>query len=411
MNQTSADAQVLTGVATTAQLITLIENAANGTAWSENASAGSGKKAFKIETTNTVEINAALIDALSDANNNPGGSFEISTVVPVANDVTVTNVDGTKVTFASINGKSYDVTLNDASTDPSADRKQYVILTNAPTTVANLANDVVIWAGNTAGNITLNADITLISLHTAKIMSGEPAVNIVNALTLSLGDKKFTAANINNASTLIISGENADNAVTAFDNEGALTISALKFNTSKTVLNNNGEVTVSANSTFNVNSGNGKLYLNEAAVNSVIGVVSPSAQYVEFITTSDLATDQIEKAAALTYVDAINVTGDATLLATDIEKFGEIKSVIVNGNIDFDDSKTYDLTGFTVKLNNASTWSGSSSTVNGVNINLNTKELTLTQIFVNGTRTGTGKISADGYTSKWNLGESVTYTE
>lgn len=411
MNQTSADAVVLTGVTTTAELITLIENAANGTAWTESAVAVDGYKPYKIETTNTVEINAALIDALSDANNNPGGSFAIKSVVPVANDVTVTGVSGTKVTFTSVSGKSYDVTLTNAVTDPTASAKQYVILTDEPTTVGNLANDVVIWAGTSNATVTLDAHLTLTSLHTAKIMnSATPPANTVKDLTLAFGDYKFTAANINNASTLSISGANAANAITAFDNEGTLTITGAKFDTSKTVLNNNGTVTVTTNSTFNVNSGIGTLNINEDAVNSIIGVVNPGAQYVEFITTANLATAQIVSAEALGYVDAINVTDDATLLAADVEKFGDIKNIIVNGAVNFSEAETYDLTGFTIKLATASAWTGTTgTTVNGVNINLNQKTLELTNIFVNGTRTGKGTINANGYTAKWNLGGSVTY--
>jgi len=405
-------AQTGTGVASTADMITMIENAANGTAWAEGVSTTT-TKGFSILPVNTVTINAALIDALSDANNNNGGSFAISTVVPVANDVTVVGITGTNVTFKSVNNKTYTIKLTGAVSTPT-NSKEYVILTSTPITPANLANDVVIWAGTTAGTIISSANLTITSLHTAKIMNNAPTpANTIAALTIQQTAGVLKIANAMNASTLNLNSAVNGLEVTSLENNGAMTMDGAKFNTAKTSLKNAGTITVASNSKFNVNSGSGYVNVNYAAIASEIGFADLTQQYVKMVLTAELNTTVIDQIALRGYYDAIDAV-NVKLLPTDIAKFGDVKTLNITGNIDFKNGNaagTYDLTGFTIKLNGNSTWTGYNSAqtiVTGAVVNLNQNTLTLTNISVAGSTTGKGTITADGLASKWNSGAGYT---
>jgi len=186
-----------------------------------------------------------------------------------------------------------------------------------------------------------------------------------------------------------------------------------KFNTAKTSLKNAGTITVASNSKFNVNSGSGYVNVNYAAIASEIGFADLTQQYVKMVLTAELNTTVIDQIALRGYYDAIDAV-NVKLLPTDIAKFGDVKTLNITGNIDFKNGNaagTYDLTGFTIKLNGNSTWTGYNSAqtiVTGAVVNLNQNTLTLTNISVAGSTTGKGTITADGLASKWNSGAGYT---
>lgn len=378
------------GITTTDELIALIQNAANGTAWAEGQDNNvSNTKGFQIAKKNSVEINSALIDALATNNQNAGGSFQIGTVVPISNDVQVEAVDGTKVTFVSNSGKKYDITLYNAVTTAADASDKYAIFDSADPTVVN-ENSVVIVKKS---SLSLNAT-AMKSLH---VVSG-------NGVTLSAACK---VGNIRVDGTLTAASNNitAENIYIA--KEGKMSIG-------KTVtgaVTNNGTIeTTTADVKITIAAGTGTVTMNENTASSNISVASGAEQDVIFVCDTNLATAQITKAATIPSVTTIktNPSNTVSLTVDDIAKFGSIRKIQAGGNVIFD-SGTFNMSGFTIEVSGSITCSGDGvtlTTVNGVNIELGTYNLSLTNIAMSGTVNGTGKIIANGTSATWNGGAS-----
>lgn len=373
-------------VSTNEGLIEMIQNAPNGTNWDEKTTTGTKK--FTIADDNTIVINSELIDALADNNGNEGGKFAISTVVPIANDVKVTEADASAstITLESANKKTYTIKLNDAIVDngvsTGTSKKKYVIIENATAPTAYNENSVVIVNKSDASISLASAAVKVKSLH---VIKGKK-------LALVSTNNPFTASNIRNEGTIEVDG----------------TISA-KVGEANAELMNNGVVTVkNANAKFTVTAGEGDVTMAEGTTTVNVAIATGVNQKVIYVTTDALATTQITTAADIPSINTIEATGNATIDKTDLTKLKGIKRIQLNDTKSLTTDASCDFKGITVELLGAATWKSSSATtvISNATIELGTYNLQLTTISVNGTKTGSGKVLADGTTSFWNGGES-----
>lgn len=377
------------GITTTAQLIDKIQNAANGTAWAEGDDALDGStKGFKIAPVNSVVINSALINALATDNQNEGGSFTITTVVPISNDVKVKAVNGTKVTFVSNTNKEYDITLKDAVTDGSSAGNKYAII-NAQVPSDFNENTVAIVTGTQSISATKLKSLHVSASGNATLNAALLAGNIRVDGTLTTASNDVTADEIYNSGTI-----NVSKAITG-------------------TVSNNGVIDAKAAvASVTVTDGMGKVLINESVATNGVKIGSSATQEVVYVCSSTLATTQIEAAAALSAVNAIQAKGATTLVADDIAKLANIKKIIIDSDINTHATATFNMTGITVELTKAATWAGTNvaqTIVQGVHINLGSYQLDLNNIAVNGTSENTadtGKIVADGISATWNGGAS-----
>lgn len=379
------------GITTTAQLIEKIQNAANGTAWAEGDDAVDGStKGFKIAPVNSVVINSALINALATDNQNDGGAFTIQTVVPISNDVKVKAVSGTKVTFVSNTNKEYDITLKDAVTDNNSAENKYAIIDGTDVPSAYNENTVAIVTGTQSISAAKLKSLHVIETSgIATLSSALVAGNIRVDGTLTTGSNDVTADEIYNSGTI---------------------------NVSKTItgtVSNNGVIDAKAAvASVTVTDGMGKVLINESVATNGVKIGSSATQEVVYVCTSALATTQIEAAAALSAVNAIQAKGTTTLVADDIAKLANIKKIIIDSAINTQATATFNMTGITVELTKTATWTGTNvaqTIVQGVHINLGSYQLNLNNIAVNGTSENTAdtsKIVADGISATWNGGAS-----
>lgn len=376
------------GIATTDDLINMIKNAANGTNWVQGTTSNATQKGFVIAPVNTVEITSELIDVLATNNQNEGGAFTIETVVPINNDVKVTNVTGTKVTLESNTGKTYDITLSGAETGSNDGSGKYVIV-DSDTPSALDASSVVIVKG------TLNSAATAMkSLHVMKN----------GTATLSA---EFKANNIRIDGTLTAS----DNVTAkALYNKGTMNISKVVSSKDATVTND-GTINTQANTaSVTINAGTGKVVVNETNTATAIVVATAAKQDVIYSCDDELKLEQITKAVTIPAVNAIQANGAVTLAATDMAKFGNIKKIITGSAMTFG-AGTYDMSGFTIEINSAVTLTGAgvtSTTINGVKVVLGANNLTLATVAVANAsvQATTGKVIADGISATWNGGAS-----
>lgn len=371
-------------VKTTSDLITLISNAATGINWVENAMDNASEKGYEIETNNSVEINSALIDALF--NTNRYGKLTIATVVPISNDVKVTGVSGTKVTFESENGNQYDITLDGAVTTAVDASGAYAIYNSTNTPSGTSAKTVAIVASGTH-----DLETAYKSLHIVK-----------GATATAAG--KITVSNLRNDGTLTAS----DDLVGEILNTSDMTISKNVVGS----LTNNGEIKVGdAAAAFTVNAGTGDVTINSGTVTNGIVVSAGATQRVIYIASGAVSTTEIKAAAAVRSVNTLKAGDKVTLLQSDVAELKAIKTIVLTvAGLETTESGTYNLNGITIDATaGPATWVGSvNATVNNATIVLNDGDLELQTINVNGTVTskGTGKIVADGITAKWNGGEA-----
>lgn len=378
------------GITTTAQLIDKIQNAANGTAWAEGDDALDGStKGFEIAPVNSVVINSALINALATDNQNEGGAFTIETVVPISNDVKVEAVDGTKVTFVSNTNKKYDITLKGAVTDNGSAETKYAIIDNTDVPSDFNENTVAIVTGTQSIGATKLKSLHVSASGNATLTAALVAGNIRVDGTLTTGSNDVTADEIYNSGTI-----NVSKAITG-------------------TVSNNGVIDAKAAvASVTVTDGMGKVLINESVATNGVKIGSSATQEVVYVCTSALATTQIEAAAALSAVNAIQAKGATTLVADDIAKLANIKKIIIDSAINTLATATFNMTGITVELTKAATWTGTNvaqTIVQGVHINLGSYQLNLNNIAVNGTSENTadtGKIVADGISATWNGGAS-----
>lgn len=384
----------VTEVKTTADLITLISNAATGTNWVEGATDDAANKGFKVATDNTLEINSALIDAMF--NNNRYGNLTLTTVAPISNDVKVKSVSNTnEVTFESANGNKKMIKLNGAVTTNADGTDKYVIMPTGAFTPANLnKNSVVIVASNGGAELTLTADAEMKTLHVAE--GGK--------LTVA-GNFALTAKNIRVDGEMSVAGD----VVADIRNEKTMTIS--KKVVGKVV--NNGVITIVATSDFEVSSGEGDI--NVGTLTAIkVKVNAAAVQRVIYEASTTVGTTEIKAAAKVTGVNAIRANGLVTLNTADIAELKAIKTIILaDDGIKTDEvGGAYDLKGITIDATEVSaqtSWAGAvRATVNNATIVLDAYNMELTTISVNGNviQNGAGKIITSGSDAKWNGAEA-----
>lgn len=389
-----------TGITTTAGLIEAIENAANGTNWEEDATSSATVKGFDIAVNHSVEINSALINALA-RNNQNGGSFKLTeTVLPVANDVTLTGATATSVTFTSSNGKQATIDLKSTLVSNAG----YAIMGQTLTGTMG-ENTVVLVPAGKVWNPT--ADTEIKSLIIAP-KSGSTAAGSVSVTTT----KTLTARNISNQGTLAVGTVVAEEIL----NKEQINVSGeIKAPAGKTLsLTNNGTMETKATSAkFIVTAGNGKINLPENSASSSALVGSGATQEVIFVTTGAMATTQVGNAAAIPSVTSIKATGAITLTVDDVVNLGAINKIYASTaiNTTATGTHTYDFTGKTLVLTANATWTGynvNQTTIKGLTVNANSDyKLTLTNVsFTEATLTGAvyagSGIVADGIVGKWN---------
>jgi len=381
----------VTEVKTTADLITLISNAATGTNWVEGATDSDNEKGFKVATDNTLEINSALIDAMF--NNNRYGNLTLTTVAPISNDVKVKSVaNGNEVTFESANGNKKMIKLDGAVVTDAVAENKYLILP-ASFTVTNLKDGNVVIA-NASTSLAITKAQIVKSLH----------VTEGGSLTIT-GDYALTAKQIRVDGTMSVEGDVAAEIL----NEGTMTISK---NVVGKIVNNN-TINVSENSAFTVSGGRGDVVMNHDATTKAIVVGAAATQRVIYVADGAVNAGVITAAAGVPSVNTLKANGAVTLGTADIAKLKGIKTVILNdAGIATKDAGTYNLSGITIDATLATsevTWAGTvSTTVNNATIILNTQDMKLETISVNGSSEykGTGRILADGVSAKWNGGKA-----
>ena len=369
---------------TTDDLIKMIIEAANGTAWAEGADAVDGStRGFKIAADNEIVINGDLVSAMALANQN-GGSLTLETVVPIDANVKVKGVSGEIVTFENAAGESAKITLKDAKTDGTADGTEAAyIITDATYGVGSTVNagSVIIANGN---SWTVPTDAKVASL------------NVVEGNTFTLaGTNKLTVANgLRNDGTLTVNGT-IDSKVVA--NYGTIKANA-------------------ATANFTVTAGDGSIEMS--MVCNGAKVAAGVAHDVIFV-ASDLDYDEdansgaIANIRAVAAVNAIKLSAqNTTALSPDNWKLiPNVKKIILpaSSGLKLGDG-TFDMNGVTIVAEDNVEVEGSNvnlTKVNNVVLQVAaSKTLTLDKIAATGTASGLGKISADGTNATWNGGAS-----
>lgn len=404
------------GATKTSELIEMIQNAPNGTAWKEGDDADL-TKGFAIAHENEVVINAALIDALAESNGNTGGSFEINTVVPIANDVKVTAVEDKSATFTSVNGKTYDIAFTGAVNTPAEGK--YAIVTAAKTVSTDISGAVVIACGNTVTFETTDPKVK--SLHVST-KAGSAAVisiastidNICNYGTLTASEN-ITSKDIYNGKTMSVSKKLVAPTTTP---------------ATSLALTNVGTINIAASTAdFTVTAGtNESGIIRMPAEKKTRGarVASTATQQYIYVTTDELTVTEATDAALYTSVNAIEATGNVNLVISEtvadpMAKFGHIRRIIAKGtSISTTGEGTFKMSGFTVEVPTGDVaWTGTDlakTTVDGVTIKVEkTTKLTLSNAtFTNSTKSGSSNsgcgIFADGTNATWN-GGGINFAE
>lgn len=369
---------------TTDDLIKMIIEAANGTAWAEGTDAVDGStRGFKIAADNEIVINGNLVSAMALANQN-GGSLTLETVVPIDANVKVKRVSSNKVTFENAAGESAEITLKDAKTDGTANgTKAAYIITDATYGVGSGVNagSVIIANGN---SWTVPTDAKVASL------------NVVEGSTFTLArTEKLTVTN-------------------GLRNDGTLTVNGTI--DSKVVANYGTIKAAAATANFTVTAGDGSIEMS--VVCNGAKVAAGVAHDVIFV-ASDLDYDKdansgaIADIRAVAAVNAIKLSApNTTALSLDNWKLiPNVKKIILpaSSGLKLGDG-TFDMNGVTIVAED-------NVEVEGRNVNLTkvnnvvlqvaaSKTLTLDKIAATGTASGLGKISADGTNATWNGGAS-----
>ena len=346
---------------------------------------------YAIAEKNTVVINSELIEALSNYNNR--GTLMIATAVPVAKDVTITNVtdntDSYIVTFESSTGVTYPIELETSSGG-------YVVTTGAAVSVAEDIEKTVIVNGDVT-SVTNNGTIhTLYVTETGALhITSTVAVDAIVNDGLVEVEAGLTANEIDNRGTWDVYGAEV---VGGIENDGTVRVR-------------------NAGAILNVIAGNGYVKLPEDYAAAV--VTANEEQIVIYQITGDFSKAKIDAAAKLALgVDEVvgaNLTivaeeGENNITLDDLKKFTGIR---VSGNITSNINGTMDFSGLTLRIYGVdSSWTGLSANytiVNNVDIDvIEGCKLTLRNINANGTVTkGEGaKLVANGTTSFWNGAES-----
>ncbi len=375
-------------IKTNEQLIDSIMNTGNGTKWVEGASSSATEKGFEIDEDNTVVINSDLIDALATNNQNEGGSFKIKTVVPVSNDVEVTNVSSTTITVRSKSGKTYPIELDATTTETSgSDASDKYALINATAPSATNDKTVAIVHG-TATLTSISALKSLQVIETSGVATLGAALTVGGDVRV---DGKLTVPASDN-----LTAEN-------IYNDGTITLSA----TVTGDVTNDGTIAAeTADAGVTVVAGKGTVTVKESATSENVTVSPDADQEVIYVCDSSNDVDEttIGKAELVPSVNAIkaNTSGNVTLKVDDMDTFAHIKTIYPDATITTNENGTYDMSGLTIVLTKAVTWTGLTKLQTIVN-NVTVKgdfTLTLNSIAVNGT--AEGDVSASGTTATWN---------
>lgn len=370
---------------TTDDLIKMIIEAANGTAWAEGADAVDGStRGFKIAADNEIVINGNLVSAMALANQN-GGSLTLETVVPIDANVKVKRVSSNKVTFENAAGESAEITLKNAKTDGTANgTKAAYIITDGTYSVGSGVN---------AGSVIIANGSSWTVPTDAKVAS----LNVVEGSTFTLaGTEKLTVTNgLRNDGTLTVNGT-IDSKVVA--NYGTIKADAGTAN-------------------FTVTAGDGSIEMD--VVCNGAKVAAGVAHDVIFV-ASDLDYDKDANSGAIANIRAVaavnavklNGTTNSTALSLDNWKLiPNVKKIILpaSSGLKLGDG-TFDMNGVTIVAEDNVKVLGSNvslTKVNNVVLQVaESKTLTLDKIAATGTASGLGKISADGTNATWNGGAS-----
>ncbi len=300
---------------------------------------------FDAGNNNKVTINSELIDALSSYNNS--GSLTLTTALPIANDVTITAIDGNEVTFKSKNNNSFDITFNGGNYGVDAN---YVVSNGKSVHVksgtwapAQYANDASI------GNVL--------------IYSGATA-------TLDVANNKKLTASIVNKGTLNVQGGKFVNGI---ENNGTINLTG----------------TVQQ---LNVNAGNGKIVAEKSYASNDVTVTGGATQNGVYVASAFDKYD-VTDAEKLTWVTTFKYTSAVSLTE---ESWTEIAAQIVDikkyeiDNWTFAEG-TYDMKGITTIVNGGGITGGNVDFTVVSNWTLNNSSntaTTITNITIDGTFSG-----------------------
>lgn len=200
-----------------AEFIAYFKELENGTALEEDAdmtgfvAATSTTPQFRFSDENTVEINSALIDALSLYNNK--GSLSLESALPIADDVTV-SVAGTTVTFTSVNGKTYEITLADANYNIStayveSEGKSIHVLTSWTAAADAVTGNVIVYKNATA---TVSADVQFDAtsfVNNGTLNAYGVFINeVTNNGTINVGKEVYLVVDENGEGNIVITEDN-----------------------------------------------------------------------------------------------------------------------------------------------------------------------------------------------------------
>ena len=339
------------------ELIAFFKELENGSALKEGGKIDYTKAEYAFSENNTVEINAALIEALSKYNNK--GAASLTSVFPIANDVTVAYKSENVVTFTTGNGVSYDIALGEGYTVSeqsviAGEKSVHVITAWNPTT--SVLGNVVIYEG---ASVTVDDDVML--------------------------------------------------EATSFINNGELTV---KGNVVNPVTNNN-KITVEAPENLVVNDGIGEIIANqtsdETALASLNNVSVTGGTQTGIYVLSTVTADAVADAETIAWVSDLKYAGSLAFSQDILDEVEDITTFHITG-ASFPKG-TFDMTGLTLCMDGTSAMSitgihKSQTVVNNVAIyNATGAQINLVTIAANGSYSKVengGELYANGTTATWN---------
>lgn len=389
------------GIANNEQLINWFKNTERNTILQETPVADIDQKnEFNLLVENTVTINAALVDALADYNG--GGSIVFTSLLPIANDVRVTNVvpDGSvaNVTFESLaSEESFTITIPVEEAPAAIDADgNYIVDTNVVTSVTK-----VVDGEETLTNVNLFVTATAtgnIALTNIKDAANISTINNIGTLNIN-ADMDASALTIINSGEMTLAAANQTNATIinygTFNNNGMMRTAGI----------NNAAIVAGAGSTTKIAGGEGTVNNNVAATVAVTG----GTQTVSY-TLGDITNAQTD-IAATTGINKLIVTGNVTAndskyLLKPLKNF-TVSEMEIQGTAVTTSFASADLAGLTIKFTQVVTWTGATAGTTLTNCTFVTDDnVNLTNVTASGTISpitpGTEVEVVAGAWSSWN---------